>query len=199
MTGGEKCLQTGTFAMTTGECRKMIAQWLAEGSFAEKLPEVAALNGVMQPEEYHAEGDAYVHTMLAIEAVDDAADVRVFWAVLLHDIGKSVKTELVKGRWRSFGHAEAGADSVPEIMKRLGFPQMASDVAWLVRHHMFHFSWHLRPELGLTRNQRRFVDHYLFPLLLQVCAADAVASHGSSDKGELIGRIAEMLDDESKV
>jgi len=137
--------------------------------------------------------------MLAIEAVEDDADPRVFWAVLLHDIGKAVKTELIKGRWRSFGHAEAGADSVPEIMIRLGFPQLASDVAWLVRHHMFHFSWHMRPEARLTRTQRRFADHSLFPLLLQVCAADAVASYGCSDKGKLIREIAEILDDESKV
>jgi hypothetical protein len=185
--------------MTAGEYRELIKQWQSEGSLAEKLPEVAALYGVMQSEEYHAEGDAFVHTMLAIDAVDDAADPRVFWAVLLHDIGKSTRTELINGRWRSLGHAETGADSVPEIMNRLGLPQLASDVAWLVRHHMFHFSWHLRPDAGLTRNQRRFADNPLFPLLLQVCAADAAASYGHSEKGEIIRNIAEILDDENKV
>jgi hypothetical protein len=184
--------------MTAGECGQMIRQWLVEGSFAEKLPEVAALRGVMQPEEYHAEGDAYVHTMLAVESVIDDADPRVFWAVLLHDIGKSVKTELLNGRWRSFGHAEAGAEMIPAIMNRLGFPHMASDVAWLVRHHMFLFSWHLHPGKRITRNQYRFMENPLFPMLLQVCAADAVASHGCSDKGEVIRKIAELLDDENQ-
>jgi hypothetical protein len=184
--------------MTSGDCREMVRKWITEGSFTDKLSEVAALHGIMQPEEYHAEGDALTHTMLAIEAVDDDADPRIFWAVLLHDIGKSVKTELINGRWRSLGHAQAGAEMVPEIMSRLGFPRMAYDIAWLVRHHMFHFSWHLHSDTRITRNQSRFMEHPLFPLLLQVCAADAAASHGRSDKGDVIRKIAELVEDASK-
>jgi putative nucleotidyltransferase with HDIG domain len=184
--------------MMSGDCREMVGKWIAEGSFADKLPEVAALCGVMQPEEYHAEGDAFTHTMLAIEAVHDDADPRIFWAVLLHDIGKSVKTELINGRWRSIGHAEAGAEMVHGIMNRLGFPLMASDVAWLVRQHMFHFSWNIHPGAKITRNQNRFMAHPLFTLLLQVCAADAAASYGRSDKGDVIRKIAGLLEDESK-
>lgn len=78
--------------MTAGEGKKMVRDWLGDGTFDERLPEVAALRGVPQPEDYHAEGDAFTHTMLAVEAVDDASDPRVFWGTLLHDIGKSEKT-----------------------------------------------------------------------------------------------------------
>lgn len=182
--------------MTSRAYREMVRGWLAEGSFDEKLPEVAALRGVQQPEEFHAEGDAFVHTMLAMEAVDDDEDPRVFWGTLLHDIGKSEKTFFDGTRWRSIGHAEAGAVLVPAIMTRLGLGKISADVAWLVRHHLFHFSWNLGYDTKLTRNQRRFMEHPLFPLLLQVCMADADASRGRSNKGDKIRLIAEIFEEE---
>ncbi len=185
--------------MTAGEGKKMVRDWLGDGTFDERLPEVAALRGVPQPEDYHAEGDAFTHTMLAVEAVDDASDPRVFWGTLLHDIGKSEKTFFEHGRWRSAGHAEAGADMVLPVMERLGLAWMARDVAWLVRHHMFHFSWNLGHGTRITRNQRRFMEHPLFPLLLEVCMADAEASHGLSDKGRKIRVIGEIFEEEYKI
>ncbi len=84
---------------------------------------------------------------------------------------------------------------VPLIMRRIGMPELARDVAWLVKNHMFHFSWHLVPEARLTRNQLRFMEHPLFPFLMQVCAADAAASLGRSDKGAMLRRIGEVFDD----
>jgi putative nucleotidyltransferase with HDIG domain len=174
----------------------MVRRWLLEGTFDERLPEVAALRGIQQPTEYHGEGDAYTHTILAMEAVDDEADPRVFWSALLHDIGKSETTVLEGGRWRSVGHAEAGAKMVPAVMERLGLPEPATDVAWLVRHHLFHFSWNLQYETRLTRNQRKAMEHPLFPLLLQVCMADADASRGRSTKGDKVRMIAEIYDEE---
>lgn len=154
------------------------------------------LHNVPQPEEYHAEGDVYVHTMLAMAAVPDDADPRVFWGVLLHDIGKADTTAFIRGRWRSWGHAEAGSALVPAALDRLGLAELAGDIAWLVRHHTFHFSWNLEAEFRFSRNQRRFLEHPLFPLLLQVCLADADGSHGGSDKGRKIVQIAELLADE---
>ncbi len=78
-------------------------------------------------------------------------------------------------------------------MPRLGLADLADDVAWLVKNHLSHFSWHLEPGDKLTRNQRRFTKHPLFPLLLDVCAADAAVSLGKSDKGRTISMIAELL------
>jgi len=178
--------------MDASQSKKHLALWLAEGSLSEKLPEVAALRGVLQATEYHAEGDAFVHTMLAVEAVADDADQRVFWGVLLHDIGKALTTGFIRGRWRSHGHEEAGAMLVPAVMSRLGLADIAADVAWLVRHHDFLLSWQLKPGDRLTTRQRRFMEHPLFPLLLQVNAADAAASWGGSGKGA-DGRMLEEL------
>jgi len=183
-------------AVKARKCRELVHRWFAEGRFDEMLPEIAALRGVRQSEEFHAEGDAFVHTMLAMEAVDDDEDPRVFWAALLHDIGKAEKTFFDGTRWRAVGHAEAGAEQVPAIMTRLGFADLAADVSWLVRHHLFHFSWNLDHDFRLTRNQRRLMEHPLFPLLLRVCQIDADASYGRSSKGDKIGMIAEVYAEE---
>jgi len=153
---------------------------------------VASLRYVLQPEEYHAEGDAFTHTMLALAVVDGNADPRVFWGVLLHDIGKATTTAFIKGRWRAHGHADVGADLVPAIMARIGYPELAADVAWIVRHHHFYFSWKLPKNERLTKQQRRFMEHPLFPLLLETCAADAEGSIGSSDKGRTLMQIADI-------
>jgi len=178
---------------TAGDGKRILVSWLDEGIFAAKLPEVERLKGVRQPAEYHGEGDAFVHTMLAIEAVSDWMDIRIFWGVLLHDIGKSVTTTFVDGRWKSYGHAEAGAKMTPAVMERVGFADLAYDVGWLVKNHLFHFFWQLTDEKKPTRNQLRFMEHPLFPLLLEVCAADAAASLGKSDKRVQIQRIADLF------
>jgi hypothetical protein len=179
--------------MNASQGKKLISFWLAEGCFDEKLPEVAALRGVQQTDEYHPEGDAFVHTMLAIEAVTDDADQRVFWGVLLHDIGKALTTRFISGRWRSHGHEEAGEKLVPDIMSRLGLADQAADVSWLVKHHDFLISWNLKPGDRLTSRQRHFTEHPLFPLLLDVNAADAAASWGRSNKGAVGQMLKELL------
>ena len=185
----------GDFIMTTRESKDLVSRWIEEGVFEEMLPEVAALREVPQPEIYHAEGDAFVHTMLAIDAVDDDDDPRVFWGVMLHDIGKASTTDFIDGRWRSLGHDRVGAELAPLVMIRLGMPELADDVAWLVRHHTFHFSWNLRPEDGLTRRQAAFVREPLFPLLLRVCSADAAGSWGGSSKGDVVRLIEDLIYD----
>ncbi len=180
--------------MNASQCKELIALWLADGSFDERLPEVVALRGVPQAAEYHAEGDAYVHTMLAVAAVADDADQRIFWGVLLHDIGKAITTAFIRGRWRAHGHETAGAELVPAIMSRLGLAELAADVTWLVKHHDFLLSWNLQPGAELTARQQRFMEHPLFPLLLKVNAADADASRGASNKGEDGRMLEEMLE-----
>lgn len=177
--------------MKAKDCKELILRWQEEGTFDEMLPEVAALRGVPQPEQFHAEGDAYVHTMVAVQAVADDDDPRVLWGTLLHDIGKAETTSFIDGRWRAFGHDLLGARLVPKAMERIGFPELADDVGWLVRHHLFHFSWNIWPGQSLSPRQLRFTREPLFPLLLRLCAADAAGSHGGERKGEVLRTIAD--------
>lgn len=177
--------------MNAKDGKNLILRWQEEGKFEEMLPEVAALRGVPQPECFHAEGDAYMHTMMAAQAVADDDDPRVFWGSILHDIGKAETTAFTDGRWRAFGHDRLGARLVPKAMERIGFPELADDVSWLVRHHLFHFSWHILPGQRLSPRQLRFTREPLFPLLLRVCAADAAGSHGGGHKGDALRVIAD--------
>lgn len=179
---------------TAGEARRCLDLWKKSGEIETLLPEVAALRGVPQPEEYHREGDVYTHTLLALESVAEDEDERIFWAVLLHDLGKATVTRYEGGRWRARGHAEAGADAVRNVMQRVGKQAIAADVAWLVRHHHFYFSWGKIGKRGLSKRQRQFCRHPLFPLLLRVVEADAAGSVGASRKGRLIARIRALAE-----
>ena len=171
-------------------CRKAAASrdlwqaWLKESRLGEVLPEVEALRGVPQDPCYHQEGDALAHTLLAVEQVDEEDDERIFWAVLLHDIGKAVTTRFEDGRWRSRGHCQAGAALAKAVMGRLGWPELAADVAWLVRHHQFHLAWRQSSSKRLSRRQKNFCSQKLFPLLVRVAQIDAKASLGVSQKGK---------------
>ena len=179
--------------MITGDWQRRLHEWQDLGDFSQVLPEVAALDGVSQPAAYHAEGDALTHTFMAVASISPDADERVFWAVLLHDIGKALTTEFVDGSWRSHGHVVAGAILVPNIMSRLSLGEIADDVAWLVKHHHFALDWGDYVFSGLTLRQRKFCALPLFPLLIEVCRADAKASQGSSNKGKLLDLIISQL------
>jgi putative nucleotidyltransferase with HDIG domain len=147
------------------------------------LPEVFALADVPQPPDFHPEGDALVHTLLAVRHLPPQPDRRLAWAALLHDVGKALTTREIRGRLRAYGHDRQGAELAEAIMDRLGVEaRTAADVVWLVRHHMFALAWQVRDEDELTRNQRRFIEDRRFPLLLDLLEVDALASGASPDK-----------------
>lgn len=179
---------------TAGEARRQLTNWQERGELVILLPEVLVLQDVPQPPEYHSEGDVLSHTLLALDAVDDDDDERVFWAVLLHDLGKATVTRLEDGRWRARGHAEAGAEPARTVMHRIGKSGIAGDVVWLVRHHHFYFSWGKVGMHPLSKRQLQFCRHPLFPMLLRVAEADAVGSIGVSNKGRLVSRIRALAE-----
>lgn len=155
----------------------------SDGRLRQILPEVYALQDVRQPKEYHPEGDALVHTLLAVRHLPAGADRRLAWAALLHDIGKAETTRTIDGRVRSFDHDRAGADMAANILARLGAPPaLCEDVSWLVRHHMFAISWQVGSFRQLSHRQKRFMGQPLFPLLVELMTIDALASGPNSDK-----------------
>ena len=59
------------------------------GLLKEVLPEISKLKGIPQPQEFHKEGDAFVHTCLALKSLPDNSPLTLVWATLLHDAGKA--------------------------------------------------------------------------------------------------------------
>lgn len=90
------------------------------------LREVVDLISVPQPQKYHPEGDAYVHTMMVI---DEAARVRdqaqrpqeFMLAALTHDLGKKTATgQKENGEWHSIGHEKKGIPLIRRMLSRIG-------------------------------------------------------------------------------
>jgi hypothetical protein len=128
------------------------------------LPEVAALALCAQDNPYHCEGNALKHTALALDAwkkhfSDKPYGRRLFWAVLLHDIGKpGTAGKNDKGHDTYYTHAAVGELLVPSIVIRFDIPpEIAIDLVTLVReHHLFINSMSLDDKKSLTTSGKKF-------------------------------------------
>jgi len=101
------------------------------------LPEAVATKGVPQPEEYHPEGDVFVHTIAAVRVADwFIRDPLVKLAVLLHDIGKPYALER-SGGVNMGGHEAVGARMTRKIGTRFRLSRHeTARLVFLVKNHM---------------------------------------------------------------
>ncbi len=101
------------------------------------LPEITALKGVPQSEEYHPEGDVFTHTLLALEVADRLGfSYLVKLGVLFHDAGKGEALARSGGE-HAGGHELVGARLAEEALRRLRFSaREIAHVRFLVREHM---------------------------------------------------------------
>ncbi|MCW2551110.1 MAG: tRNA nucleotidyltransferase [Mycobacterium sp.] len=107
------------------------------------LPEVGGMQ--MAIDEHHQHKDVYQHSLTvlrqAIALEDDAPDLVLRWAALLHDIGKPATRRLEPDGGVSFHHHEVvGAKMVRKRLRALKYSkQMIEEVAQLVYLHLrFH-------------------------------------------------------------
>src|SRR5439155_13309375 len=74
------------------------------------LPELDRMKGVLQPEQFHPEGDVFEHTRLMLQFLPEKVSVPLVFAVLLHDVAKPVTATIDEtGRIRFSGYDRAGA------------------------------------------------------------------------------------------
>jgi tRNA nucleotidyltransferase (CCA-adding enzyme) len=162
-------------------------QWLDKlGATTQLFPEIEALKGVPQEEEWHPEGPVDVHTLLvcdrARELIDDldyARQVTLMLAALCHDFGKPATTEFVEGRTRSRGHEEAGVAPTVSFLDRLkvfrldGF-DVRSQVVALVRDHLKPGEFYRTREEVSDGAFRRLARRCELELLYRVAKADSL-------------------------
>jgi predicted kinase len=150
----------------------MTLPWVAPGAAIDwpALEElVAAVVGIEQlaatPQDagYHAEGDVWTHTKMAIEslvggplyaALDRDGQAIVLAGVLLHDAGKPATTRLdpLSDKWTSRGHSARGDNLVRVALWRLGIPfGVREHVCALVRSHQVPFFGITKPAAEATR------------------------------------------------
>ncbi|MBX2825631.1 MAG: multifunctional CCA addition/repair protein [Gammaproteobacteria bacterium] len=149
------------------------------------IPEIDALFGVPQPEQWHPEIDSGVHTMMTLQqACRLSVDPLVRFAALCHDLGKA-KTP--KDKLPSHpGHEEVGATITSELCQRLRVPGRYRDIAELVARYHTHV--HRAQELSASRLTRLLGSFDVIrkpdrlELILLACEADARGRTGFEDR-----------------
>jgi tRNA nucleotidyltransferase (CCA-adding enzyme) len=149
------------------------------------FPEIDALFGVPQPEQWHPEIDAGVHTLMVLEqACQLTADPIVRFAALVHDLGKGTTP---KEEWpRHVAHEHRGVPLIEQLCVRLRVPNAYRDLAVLVsKHHLvMHKAEQLRPSTLL--NLLEHLDAFRRPERVEqfalACEADARGRKGLEDR-----------------
>ena len=81
--------------------------------------EINDLIGVLQPEKYHPEGDAYNHTMLVLDYVSqNTKDLSIRFAALVNDLGKGLTPK--EEYPHHYGHEDKGVTLVGTLGNRIG-------------------------------------------------------------------------------
>lgn len=155
------------------------------GALRVVFPEVDALFGVPQPEQWHPEVDTGVHVMLCLKrAAELQAPVVVRFAVLAHDLGKGATP---REEWpKHIMHESRGLPLVDRLCSRLKVPAAHRELARVAakEHGNVHRGLQLRPEtvLKLLENTDAFRRPERFSQLLLACQCDAQGRTGMEQK-----------------
>jgi poly(A) polymerase len=150
------------------------------GLLAEILPEIEEMKGVEQPEEFHPEGDVFIHTQLLMEGVSECEkpSVTLAFGALLHDIGKPPTYAKEKGEIHFYNHAHIGAKIAKKLLIRLRFSnkQIEEIVSCVENHMKFANVREMR-----TGKLKQFLTRPTFLTELELHRIDCMASHKQLD------------------
>jgi poly(A) polymerase len=157
------------------------------------LPDVAAMEGVPQPPEFHPEGDVLTHTILLFRHLR-APSPSLALGALLHDVGKPPTLERGPDRVRFPDHARVGAEMAARVCRDLRVSNDSRErIVDLVAQHMRF----LDVQRMKTSTLKRFLRIPHFDEHLELHRADCLASHGMLDNWEFVcWRLAEFGQEE---
>ena len=156
----------------------------ASGLMGAVLPELEAMKGVLQPEQFHPEGDVFVHTRLMLSLLRGEVSVPLVFAVLFHDVAKPVTARVDEtGRIRFNEHDRIGAQMTEAIMRRLRFSgdEIEATVE-MVRQHMVFKDV---PKMRVAK-LKRFMARPTFAEELELHRVDCESSHRMLDNYEFL-------------
>ncbi len=150
------------------------------------LPELEAMKGVLQPKQFHPEGDVFVHTRLMLSLLPETVSIPLVFAVLFHDVAKPVTARVDEtGRIRFNEHDRIGAGMTEAIMRRLRFSNAEIEVAVeMVRQHMVFKD---TPKMRVAK-LKRFMARSSFNEELELHRVDCESSHRMLDNYEFLLR-----------
>jgi poly(A) polymerase len=185
----ERLREELTKLLTEGAARRGFELLHSTGLLKHVLPEVAAMEGVDQPPQYHPEGDVLTHTMMMIEGLPAGSSPTLAWGVLLHDVGKPPTFRPISetgDRIRFDGHTEVGVRMAEEICRRLRFSSDdTAQIMTLVANHMkFKDVTKMR-----AATLKRFVRLPHFDEHLALHRLDCVSSHRRLDAYDFVHKV----------
>lgn len=135
--------------------------WRAVEAYLDDIVPARVLADTLQDSTFHAEGDVWTHTKMALEALvaspayaaaDPLGRQILATAVLLHDIGKPTTTRFDGDRLTSRGHSARGENLARVALWRLGVPfGVREHVCALVRSHQVPFFGITKPTADANR------------------------------------------------
>ncbi len=148
------------------------------------LPEIEAMKGCQQPEQFHPEGDVFQHTRLMLELLPETVSVPLVFSVLFHDVAKPTTAAVDEaGRIRFNGHDRIGAEMTEQIMERLRFSRAEIDATVeMVRQHMVFKDV---PRMRIAK-LKRFMARPTFVEELELHRVDCASSHRMMDNYEFL-------------
>src|SRR6266446_1178290 len=155
------------------------------------IPEMEAMKGCAQPEQFHPEGDVFQHTRLMLQLLPAKVSAPLVSAVLLHDIAKPRTANVdPTGRIRFNAHDRIGAEMSEAIMERLRFSRAEIDATVeMVRQHMVFKDV---PRMRVAK-LKRFMARPTFEEELELHRVDCASSHGMLDNYEFLVRKREKF------
>lgn len=179
--------------------------WDKAGGFAILIPEMLKMKNCPQPPQFHAEGDVWIHTRIALSNLttpgfqsfvktlpkhlqnNDRLTPQLVLATMFHDIGKPDTLQTPEknntDRIRTPEHDVVGArlaKAIGERLKLSSAPDLPCDVekmAWLVQRHMLAVQG--LPEQFANRTIEKYFFNPLLPgdELLKLIYADQMATY----------------------
>ena len=158
------------------------------------LPEIEAMKGCLQPEQFHPEGDVFEHTQLMLKLLPEKVSAALVFAVLFHDVAKPITAAVDEtGRIRFNEHDRIGAEMTAAIMQRLRFSRAEIDAAVeMVRQHMVFKDV---PRMRVAK-LKRFMARSTFEDELELHRVDCESSHRILDNYDFLVRKREEFANE---
>ena len=188
----ERIREELTKLLTEGAARRGMELLDESGVLKHILPEVAAMQGIEQPPQYHPEGDVWIHTLLMLEGLPAGSSATLAWGVLLHDVGKPPTFRPISetgDRIRFNGHVDVGVRMAELICERLRFSNQDSDqiLALIANHMRFKDVSRMR-----ASTLKRFIRLPRFDEHLALHRLDCLSSHRHLDAYDLVRRTLEQ-------
>ncbi|MDE6519035.1 MAG: hypothetical protein K2K91_01030 [Ruminococcus sp.] len=171
--------------MNIDELKKILLEYEKPSEFFENTKpddtflELKQLIGVPQNENYHKEGDVWIHTMLVLdESAKRRGIVRnpfgFMLSALCHDFGKAVCTEKINGVIHAYNHEKEGLPLVRTFLERL-----SADTD-LMKYVLNMVEFHMMPNImahakSKTKSTNKLFDSVVEPFdLIQLAVCDGL-------------------------